>query len=256
MKHLLTTFFFIIIALASFSQTQLNMNQTAGEKYSMADKEMNRVFNQILIDYKNDSNFIEKLKVSQRLWIKFRDAELEMKFPESDKRYYGSMYPMCASGYLEQLTKERTKKLMEWLNPIPEGECCGGSIKYRDITEKSISIEKIENFEVQRLLNGIEILKEFKTPELSVRIMTLGNLPGSAGFANGEVTNDLFFAVSEFGELPEQILFRVSEFYNPKIETIDITDIKKPIIKISFGNSGERQYMIFEMTINELKTSR
>lgn len=255
MKHLLTTFFFII-ALASFSQTQLNMNQTAGEKYSMADKEMNRVFNQILIDYKNDSNFIEKLKVSQRLWIKFRDAELEMKFPESDKRYYGSMYPMCASGYLEQLTKERTKKLMEWLNPIPEGECCGGSIKYRDITEKSISIEKIENFEVQRLLNGIEILKEFKTPELSVRIMTLGNLPGSAGFANGEVTNDLFFAVSEFGELPEQILFRVSEFYNPKIETIDITDIKKPIIKISFGNSGERQYMIFEMTINELKTSR
>lgn len=232
------------------------MNQTAGEKYSMADKEMNRVFNQILIDYKNDSNFIEKLKVSQRLWIKFRDAELEMKFPESDKRYYGSMYPMCASGYLEQLTKERTKKLMEWLNPIPEGECCGGSIKYRDITEKSISIEKIENFEVQRLLNGIEILKEFKTPELSVRIMTLGNLPGSAGFANGEVTNDLFFAVSEFGELPEQILFRVSEFYNPKIETIDITDIKKPIIKISFGNSGERQYMIFEMTINELKTSR
>ena len=256
MKQIFTTLFFFIIALTSFSQTQMEMNQTAGEKYSVADKELNRVYNQILIDYKNDSNFIEKLKISQRFWIKFRDAELEMKFPEPDKRFnYGSMYPMCASGYLEQLTKERTKKLMEWLNPIPEGEGCAGSIKYREENEKNISIERIENFEIQRLLHGIEILKELKTPELYVRIMTLGNLPGSAGFANGEITDDLYFAISEFDELPEQNLFRVSEFYNPKIETVDTSDNKKPVIEISFGKSGERQFMTFEITINELKTS-
>lgn len=132
MRHLLTTLFFIIITLTSFSQTQLELNQKASEKYSEADKELNRVYNQILTDYKDDSNFIEKLRISQRLWIKFRDAELEMKFPESDKRMnYGSIYPICNNEYLEQLTNERTKKLMEWLNPIPEGDPCVGSIKFR-----------------------------------------------------------------------------------------------------------------------------
>ena len=257
MRQTITIFFFISIALTSFSQTQLEMNQSTGERYSLADKELNRIYNQILVDYKNDSNFIEKLKVSQRLWIKFRDAELEMKFPEPDKRFnYGSMYPMCAAGFLTELTKQRTEKLKEWLKPIPEGEGCVGSVKFRETNENDISIKKIENFEFQRLLNGIEILKEFKTADLSVRIMIVGNLSGSAGFANGEITDDLYFAVSEFDELPEQNLFRVSEFYNPKIETVDTSDNKKPVIKISFGKSGERQFMIFEITINELKTSR
>lgn len=256
MKQLLTAFFLNIIALTSFSQTQMEINQDANKKYLNADDELNRVYKQILVDYQNDTIFIEKLKSSQRLWIKFRDAELEMKFPESDKGYYGSVYPMCVSGYLEQLTKERTKKLMDWLNPLPEGEVCSGSIKFREINNNDFSIEKIEDFELQRLLNGIEILKEFKTPELSVRIMTLGNLPGSAGFDNGEITTDLYFAISEFDELPEQNLFRVSEFLNPKIETVDTSDNNKPIIKISFGKSGERQFMTFEITINELKTSR
>lgn len=257
MKQIITAFFFSIIALISFSQTQMEMNQTADKTYLMADKELNRVYTQILIEYKNEPNFIEKLKISQRLWIKFRDAELEMKFPESDKRSnYGSMYPMCASGYLEQITKERTKKLMEWLKPIPEGEGCAGSIKYREINENDISVEKIENEEIQRLLNGIELLKEFKTAALSVRIMTLGNLPGSAGFANGEITHDLFFAVSGLDEFPEQNLFRVSRFYNPKVETVGTSDTKKPVIKISFGNSEERQFITFEITINELKISR
>lgn len=218
---------------------------------------MNRVYNQILIEYENDTNFIEKLEVSQQLWIKFRDAELEMKFPESDKRYYGSMYPMCASGYLEQLTKERTKKLLEWLMPMPEGEGCIGSIKYREINENDISIERIENFEIQELLNGIEILKEFKTAELSVRIMALGNLSGSARFANDEITHDLFIAVSEFDELPKQNLFRISELYNPKFESIEPLEDTKLMIEISFGKLGEREKVKYELTIDELiKISR
>jgi hypothetical protein len=177
-----------------------------------------------------------------------------MKFPGSDKRNYGSIYPMCASGYLEKLTKERTKKLMEWLNPIPDGEGCNGSIKYREINKNDISIENFEDFEIQKLLNEVEILKEFKTSELSVRIMELGNFPGSAGFANGEITQDLLIAVSEFGEIPKQNLFRISELYNPKIETINKNNESKPIIEISFENG---QKLKIELSINEIvKSSR
>ena len=79
---------------------------------------------------------------------------------------------------------------------------------------------------------------------MSVRIIELGNLSGSAGFTNGEITHDLFFAISEFDELPEQNLFRVSEFYNPKVESIDYSDIKKPVIEISFGSSSERENFV------------
>jgi len=257
MKQIITTFFIIANTLTSFSQTQLEMNQEINGRYLNADKELNSIYNQILIEYQNDTNFIEKLKSSQRLWIKFRDAELEMKFPEPDKRYYGSMYPMCVSGYLEQLTTERTKKLKEWLKRVPDGEGCSGSIKYRGQFEKDIVIERIENYEFQRLLNGLEILKEFQTSELSVRIIAFGNLSGSAGFPNGEITHDLFFAVSEFDEYPKQNLFKVGEFYNPKIESIDSTNDMKQIIEISFGKLGERKSLKFELTIDELiKTSR
>ena len=126
--------------------------------------------------------------------------------------------------------------------------------KERD--EDEISIERIENYEIIKLLNGLEILKEFKTTDLSVRIIALGNLSGSAGYANGEITHDLYFTVSQYGELPEQNLFRVGEFYNPKIESIDSANNTKPIIEISFGELGERQRINFELTIGELiKTS-
>lgn len=133
MKQLIMTVVFAAVAITSFAQTQTDMNQTASEKYSIADKELNRVYKQILVDYKDDANFIEKLKISQRLWIKFRDAELEMKYPEPDKRvYYGSMYSMCASAYLSQMTKQRTETLKKWLKPIEEGEGCSGSVMYRE----------------------------------------------------------------------------------------------------------------------------
>ena len=258
MKQIFSTLFILAITLTSFSQTQLEMNQKISEGYLKADKELNSVYKQILTDYQGDSVFLEKLKASQRLWIKFRDAELEMKFPEPAKRLnYGSMYPMCESGYLKQLTKERTKKLKEWLQPLTEGEGCVGSIKYREVSKEDISINRIENFEIQKILNEFEILNEFKTTELSVRIIALGNVSGSAGFANGEITHDLFFAVSEFDEHPKQNLFRVSEFYNPKVESIDSASNTKQLIEISFGKLGEREKILFELSIDELvKTSR
>ena len=132
MKQLLTILILFSLSLTSFSQSQSEMNQTEYDKYLVVDKELNRVYNQILMEYKNDSTFIEKLKIAQRLWIKFRDAEVEMKFPEADTRFaYGSMYPMCESVYMTYLTNQCIEKLKEWLEPIPDGEACTGSVIYR-----------------------------------------------------------------------------------------------------------------------------
>jgi uncharacterized protein YecT (DUF1311 family) len=125
--------FILLFSIDSFSQTQLEMNSDSYHIYEDADKELNLVYQQILKDYANDSLFISKLKISQRIWVKFRDAELEMKFPEEEKRVvYGSMYPMCESSYLKRLTIARTEKLKEWLKQPLKHVGCNGSIMFRE----------------------------------------------------------------------------------------------------------------------------
>jgi len=57
-----------------------------------------------------------------------RVAEMETKFPEKEIRY-GSVLPMCWSIYREELTKDRIKKLKEWLTGTKEGNVCAGSVK-------------------------------------------------------------------------------------------------------------------------------
>ncbi len=126
----------LILLLASnfcIGQTQLEMNQKADKNYKKADKELNLVYNKILKDYQTDTKFILNLKAAQKAWIKFRDAEMNALFPEEDKQLqYGSVFPMCWSNAITDLTKERIKKLKVWLNGIEEGDMCSGSIKIKE----------------------------------------------------------------------------------------------------------------------------
>ncbi len=121
---------FLTFNLNCFSQSQSEMNKNANIEYIKADVELNDVYQKILTEYKSDSIFITKLKKAQTIWISYRDAELEMKFPAENKQLeYGSVYPMCVSVFLKKLTEERTEKLKDWINGIVEGETCSGSIK-------------------------------------------------------------------------------------------------------------------------------
>jgi uncharacterized protein YecT (DUF1311 family) len=118
--------------LSVFSQSQAEMNEKANESFKKADKELNEIYKTILTDYKSDTLFIKNLKSSQRIWITFRDAELKVKYPETESGYYGSVYPMCVSIYLEQLTLERIKTLKVWIDGIEEGDVCTGSVKIKE----------------------------------------------------------------------------------------------------------------------------
>ena len=115
--------------MCSSAQTQYEMNLAAQIAYEKSDEQLNKVYQQIRSEYEQDSLFIENLKISQRLWIKFRDAELNMKYPEYQSSYYGSILPLCKSEFLKQLTDERIKTLQVWLDGIPEGDLCIGSVK-------------------------------------------------------------------------------------------------------------------------------
>nr|WP_234387189.1 lysozyme inhibitor LprI family protein [Aquimarina sp. Aq78] len=108
------------------------MNKDANNEYQKADTELNEVYQNILTEYKSDTIFIDRLKKTQRIWISYRDAELEMKFPAKNKQTeYGSVYPMCVSYFLKELTEERIEKLKIWLIGIEEGDVCSGSVKMK-----------------------------------------------------------------------------------------------------------------------------
>jgi uncharacterized protein YecT (DUF1311 family) len=131
MKYVLTIFIGLI-SLTGFSQTQGDLNNEAQESYKKTDKELNDIYNAILSEYKSDTIFIRNLKASQRIWITFRDAELKVKYPNTDSRLYGTVYPMCVSIYLERLTRDRIKALKEWIDGIEEGDVCIGSVKMKE----------------------------------------------------------------------------------------------------------------------------
>jgi uncharacterized protein YecT (DUF1311 family) len=121
---------FLTYNLTCISQTQSEMNKDANFEYNEADTELNNVYQKLLSEYKSDSIFIDRLKKAQRIWLSYRDAELEMKFPAENKQLeYGNTYSMCVSIYLEELTEQRIEKLKDWLNGIDEGNICSGSIE-------------------------------------------------------------------------------------------------------------------------------
>lgn len=135
MKKTFFTFLTIIcltISNLTFGQTQLEINQDEHNKYVKADKELNKVYNQILKEYKSDTEFIKNFKNAQKIWIQFRDAEMKYKYPDREQGYYGSIQPMCWSIYLTELTEDRTKKLKIWLTGIEEGDTCSGSVKIKE----------------------------------------------------------------------------------------------------------------------------
>lgn len=129
MTKIILSILFGLLFIFCFSQTQLEMNQEAQNKFKKADTELNSVYQKILKEYSSDSVFIKNLRASQRIWIQFRDAEMKAKFPDRPDGYYGSIQPLCWSNYLTELTQERTNKLMDWLTESEEGNMCNGSVK-------------------------------------------------------------------------------------------------------------------------------
>ena len=114
------------------SSSQTVLNQCATDQLSEVDGKLNRVYQAILSQYKEDRDFLEKLRKAQRAWLNFRDAELEARFPAEQKQaHYGSVYPMCAAQFLVQLTQERIKQLQKWLEGLEEGDVCAGSVQIR-----------------------------------------------------------------------------------------------------------------------------
>lgn len=127
MKSLFIFLLLMTGGIAAFSQSQSELNKQAAQEYKDADKKLNDIYQLILKDYAPNKTFIQNLKDAQRIWIQFRDAQVKAMYPAAAKTY-GSAFPMCKANYLAELTHQRTEALRVWLNGLPQGDVCTGSI--------------------------------------------------------------------------------------------------------------------------------
>ncbi|MEO6365528.1 MAG: lysozyme inhibitor LprI family protein [Luteimonas sp.] len=110
-------------------QASAEMNADAGTNPAAADRELNTVYQQVLLKHAMDKNFIRKLRAAQRAWLAYRDAELAARYPDPDPRTaYGCVYPDCAAGLKARLIHARISQLRMWLVGVAEGDVCAGSL--------------------------------------------------------------------------------------------------------------------------------
>ena len=97
---------------------QMQMNQCAYEDFQEADRELNKVYKALRHKNKDDKAYLENLKISQNIWIQFRDAELKLIFTcetEDMRICFGSMYPLLYHSEKEDITRQRIKNLNDYL---------------------------------------------------------------------------------------------------------------------------------------------
>ena len=122
--------FVLIAAGPAKAQSQTDMNQQASSKFKKQDKELNKVYKQILNEYSSDTVFIKNLKSSQKIWIQFRNAEIKMRYPGID--YAGTATSMCKAQLMEEITKARIITFKVWLTGNIEGDVCSGTVKVKN----------------------------------------------------------------------------------------------------------------------------
>jgi len=123
----------LLLVSSAHAQTQLATNESACAAFSQADKALNSTYQQVLARYKSDPVFIAKLKTTQRAWLKYRDAQLDMRYPDFTTSpqalsNYGTALPMCLCTVQADMTQARVAQLRLWLNG-QEGDVCNGSIR-------------------------------------------------------------------------------------------------------------------------------
>jgi uncharacterized protein YecT (DUF1311 family) len=98
------------------AKTQIEMNGCASAEATRADKELNRVYAQVLLKSASVAEAAEKAKASQRAWVTYRDAYIEASYPAKDKQtQYGSMYPLEVELLRAKLTQRQTIALEDLL---------------------------------------------------------------------------------------------------------------------------------------------
>ena len=96
--------------------------------YQKIKKDLEDLVKKITNEYAKDRVFIAKFKKAQIAWEMYREAQLEMIFPETNKTEYGTLYTTCRCNWLIEMTYHRFDFLLKWISNFDEGDVCAGSV--------------------------------------------------------------------------------------------------------------------------------
>lgn len=132
MRVLFTLLFILFMgASSSFAQAtaaQIDQSRNSCSDYLKVKKGMEDMVKSIGEEYAKYPKFLTKFKKAQESWVFYRDAQVEMIFPEADKTQYGAFYPACRCNWLVEMTNERLDFLINFVSNTYDAEPCGGAV--------------------------------------------------------------------------------------------------------------------------------
>ena len=129
MKKIGIIFYLFVLLFNNCSgQTQTELTKQEGDRDKSTDDRLTSIYRHILKTYSADTLFIKNLKTAQKAWLRYRELQINAKFPNYSDSHYGSMLFMCVSDYSIQITEDRIHELEQWLIGSKD-EDCASSIK-------------------------------------------------------------------------------------------------------------------------------
>lgn len=74
-----------------------------------------------------DAAFLRALNTSQKAWLEYMQAQVEMELPSKTRTDYATVLPMCLCVARLQMIEERMAVLAQWVDPGFEGDVCTGN---------------------------------------------------------------------------------------------------------------------------------
>ena len=149
MKALLLILSLIFSINILYSQTNWNERSY----FENSDKTLNEVYQNLINKNRSDTVFIRNLRISQRAWMQFRDAQVTLIFPNYNSLEVKDSLSRDEFSYLAHLTEERTKILLEMLKPS---------------TVKKVYVSDLELIHSGNINGGIGLDKPYWTDELVI----------------------------------------------------------------------------------------
>jgi uncharacterized protein YecT (DUF1311 family) len=146
----------ILLLLSCILAITLSLAQTRedGRAYfENSDKQLNDVYQNLLVTNQSDTVFTKNLKTSQRAWLQFRDAQFSLLFPEHASIEKRDLLSNNELIYLAYLTENRTKVLRDLLNVS---------------TIKSEYISDLQLVRSNNIYGGIGLDKPYWTSEIII----------------------------------------------------------------------------------------
>ena len=94
-------------------QNQMNMNACAKQRFDEADRDLNVAYRKLMRMVSGD--FEEKIRATQRVWIKYRDQNCECARSIYDG---GSIAPMILLNCKQRMTEQRTAELTDLIEQL------------------------------------------------------------------------------------------------------------------------------------------